>query len=206
MWILGAYIINDLFQTIQERHHSKVEAAIVQKSTKMEVTGTIQLIGSLVRRGRPFNARERSHGNQPIPIGKDQRRSGPKYTSLPFESEVKLSCYGIEQQQCLSPCSIDFRPFNLLGSADRTTQWVAELTGTPGTLPNRKPLMVPKTPSCPIQNASLYTLVRSSLSNVAESAAYAARSDANCAACSADLSRCALCSRQNLTACQTSYV
>ena len=61
--------------------------------------------------------------------------------------------------------------------------------------------MVPKTPSCPMQNASLYTFVRSSLSSVAESAAYAARSDASCAACSADLSRCALCTRQNLPLC-----
>lgn len=58
--------------------------------------------------------------------------------------------------------------------------------------------MVPKTPSCPIQKASLYTLVRSNLSRVAESAANAARREASCAACSADFSKCALCARQKL--------
>ena len=58
--------------------------------------------------------------------------------------------------------------------------------------------MVPNTPSCPIQKASLYTFVRSSRSRVAESAAYVARSDASWELCSADLSMCALYERQNL--------
>jgi hypothetical protein len=35
--VLGSHIVNQLLQTVQERHHSKVEAAIVQQTAQVEV-------------------------------------------------------------------------------------------------------------------------------------------------------------------------
>jgi hypothetical protein len=63
--ILGFDMIHKVLEAIEKGYHCNIEPSVVKKAAKMQVSGTVELVASLVS-SRFLNSRERSHRNEAV--------------------------------------------------------------------------------------------------------------------------------------------